>query len=80
MICADIEAVQIDTESVHSRAKIYASINEDKLTEYQQRVNQASVDLCLKNPSLLMGKKGDLMKMAQEKVHDDGYQYKKGKI
>ena len=26
-----------------------------------------------------MGKKGDLMRMAQDKVHDDGYVYKKGK-
>ena len=31
------------------------------------------------NPALLMGKKGDLMKLAREKVHDDGYVYKKGK-
>ena len=26
-----------------------------------------------------MVKKGDLMRMAQDKVHDDGYVYKKGK-
>ena len=31
------------------------------------------------NPALLIGKKGDLMKLAREKVHDDGYVYKKGK-
>lgn len=31
------------------------------------------------NPSLLLGKKGDLIKLAQEKVHEDGYKYKKGK-
>ena len=31
------------------------------------------------NPSLLLGKKGDLFKLAQEKVYQDGYQYKKGK-
>lgn len=65
-------------QNLHNRDKIYTS-REDKLTEYQKRVNQASIKLCLKNPSLLMGKKGDLMRMAQDKVHDDGYVYKKGK-
>ena len=73
-----MKAVEIDLDSIHNRAKIYTS-SDDKLTEYQKQVNQASIDLCAKNPALLMGKKGDLMKMAQEKVHSDGYNYKKGK-
>ena len=31
------------------------------------------------NPALLLGKKGELLKLAQEKVHQDGYQYKQEK-
>ena len=68
----------VDKESILDRAKIFTG-SEGKLTEYQKRMNQSSIDLCTQNPSLLIGKKGDLMKMAQEKVHADGYIYKKGK-
>ena len=68
--------VELDTESIHDKAKIYTKAN---LNDYQKRVNNASADLCMHNPSLLLGKKGDLFKLAQEKVYQDGYQYKKGK-
>jgi hypothetical protein len=73
-----MKAIEIDLDSIRNEARIYTS-EDDKLTEYQKKVNQASIDLCGKNPSLLLGKKGDLMKMAQDKVHSDGYNYKKGK-
>lgn len=66
----------LDTESIRDKAKIYTKAN---LSDYQKRVNDASADLCVRNPSLLLGKKGDLFKLAQEKVYQDGYQYKKGK-
>ena len=48
------------------------------LTEYQKRINDASYSLCQGNPSLLLGKKGDILDLARAKVHQDGYVYKKG--
>ena len=65
----------VDKESILDQAKIFTG-SEEKLTKYQKRMNQSSIDLYTQNPNLLMGKKGDLMKMAQEKVHADGYIYK----
>ena len=50
-----MKAIEIDLDSIRNEAKIYTS-NDDKLTEYQKKVNQVSIDLCGKNPSLL-GKK-----------------------
>ena len=49
------------------------------LTDYQQRINDASYSLCLANPALLLGKKGDIYDLARAKVHEDGYNYKKGR-
>ena len=68
--------MELDTESIRDKAKIYTKAN---LNDYQKHVNSASADLCVRNPALLLGKKGDLFKLAQEKVYQDGYQYKKGK-
>ena len=51
----------------------------DNITEYQKKVNRASITLCTKNPSLLFGRRGNLLCLAKSKVHDDGYNYKKGK-
>ena len=48
------------------------------LTDYQKRINDVSYSLCLGNPSLLLGKKGDILDLARAKVHEDGYIYKKG--
>ena len=47
-------------------------------TAYQKTVNAASFQMCKNDPSLLIRKKGDLLKLATQKVHDDGYCYKKG--
>ena len=49
--------------SFNEKAKIFTSCD-DRLNNYQKQVNAASAELCLKNPGLLMGKKGDLMKLA----------------
>ena len=50
-----------------------------KLTDYQKRINDASFSLCQGNPALLLGKKGDILELARAKVHQDGYNYKKGR-
>ena len=67
--------MELNTESIRDKAKIYTKAN---LNDYQKCVYSASADLCMRNPALLLGKK-DLFKLAQEKVYQDGYQYK-GKV
>ena len=58
-------------------SRIFGAEN-DKLSEYQKKVDDASYEICKQKPSLLFGKKGDIVTMAREKVHSDGYVYKKG--
>ena len=65
----------LDEETIRKKAIFF----EKNVTSYQKSVNDASVNLCLKNPSLLFIKRGDLLNMAKDKVHEDGYNYKKGK-
>ena len=67
--------VVMNEESIKQKATFY----EKSPTEFQTFVNQASIDLCMKNPSLLLGSKGVLLQLARDKVHEDGYTYKKGK-
>ena len=68
--------MDFNTEQIKQKAIFFGS---DKLTEYQKKVNLASIELCVKTPSFLLGKRGDLLMLAKDKVHEDGYQYKKGK-
>ena len=63
----------LNEETISQKAVFF-----EKSTSCQKCVNEASVNLCLKDPSLLM-KHGDLFSMAKDKVHEDGYNYKKGK-
>ena len=58
-------------------SRVFGAEN-DKLSEYQKKVNDASCEICKQKPSLLFGKKGDIVTMAREKVHSDVYVYKKG--
>lgn len=67
--------VEMDEDTIRKNAIFY----EKNVTDFQRRVNDASIELCLKNPSLLFLKRGNLLNMAKDKVHEDGYNYKKGK-
>lgn len=49
-----------------------------ELTKYQVRMNEVAQELCLTNPNLLSDR-NLLLQKAQERVHDQGYVYKKGK-
>lgn len=64
----------LDDEIIWDSSRIF---KREILTEYQKKCNEASFVLCREKPSLLFGKKGDLLEMAWEKVHNDGYVYKK---
>ena len=72
--------IEIDKEQIQKNAIFFGKGDEnDNITEYQKKVNLANIALCTKNPSLLFGRCGDLLCLAKSKVHEDGYNYKKGK-
>ena len=49
-------------------------------SDFDQKVNEASVYLSMKNPSLVRkGNRGELMEAARKKVVEDGYVFKKGR-
>lgn len=48
-----------------------------KLTPYHLKVNDAAKTLCLQNPNLL-NDRAKLLELSREKVHTEGYQYRKG--
>jgi len=61
-------------EYIIQHSKIYdRNPKSTQVTDYQRRINDASKELCLSNPSLLENRK------KQEKVDESGYAYKKGK-
>ena len=67
---------ELNEELIKKSSMIFQG--EQKLTDYQKRINDAGYSLCQGNPTLLLGKKGDLLELARAKVHEDGYNYKKG--
>lgn len=67
-------AVTIDKNVIKEQSIIYTK----NPNRYQKAVNDATYQLCLENPNLLLEKKGDLLEMARQRVHEDGYCYKKG--
>ena len=64
----------MDEREIREKAKIYTK---EPLKPYFKRINEAAGDICVRNPAILFGNKGDLLEMARKLVHDDGYQYKK---
>ena len=66
-------------EYIIQHSKIYGrNPKSTQVTDYQRRINDASKELCLSNPSLLENRKF-LLEKAREKVDELGYAYKKGK-
>lgn len=59
-----------------TQLKKKATFYEKNVTDYQKKVNDASIELCT---GLLLIKRGDLLKTVRDKVHTDVYSYKKGK-
>ena len=50
----------------------------EPLSSYHGRVNEASQAICLRRPSMLR-KRGELLILAKQQVHDSGYNYRKGR-
>ena len=55
-----------------------AAIFKSSLTDYRKRINEEAGKLALRSPSLLQNR-AELQRLSQEKVHEGGYAYKKGK-
>ena len=64
---------------IEEHATFFHKTETRQITEFQKRVNEAAKELCMKCPSRIKGKRGELLTMAREKVAKEGYQFKKGK-
>ena len=62
-----------EESEVREQAKIF---KKETLTPYQQAINQAAGDICIKTPALLT-QRGKLLEMARLHVDESGYHYKK---
>ncbi len=67
--------IEIDELTVQDKSTIFTK----NPTNYQKAINAASFQLCRANPSLLLQTKGKLLELAKQKIHEDGYCYKKGR-
>lgn len=76
MPCVGVSTSNV--EEIREKSHIFGK-NNDKanLTPYQLRINKACEELCVQSPQLLLDK-GERLKQARMKVHNDGYVYKKG--
>lgn len=59
-------------EYIRSKALIYGRNPSKKLTKYQEHVNRAAIELALNDPNVLASRQS-LLRLAQDKVRDDGY-------
>ena len=64
---------------ISEKAVIYGRNNPDKkLSKYQERVNEEAIVLASAQPNLVNSRQ-KLLQLAQDKVHQGGYIFKKGK-
>ena len=61
------------------KAKIYGCNPSKKVTNYQQEVNDAAVELVLNHPNLLLCRQ-KLLELPHNKVNEGGYHLKKGEL
>lgn len=74
-----IVTVEMDLEKIQKDSVIYMYKDaKNPISSYQRSINDASLKLCLDDPSLLK-ERGRLIALAREQVHNEGYQYKKKK-
>ena len=68
----------LSTEQIKEMATIYKKESKCPLSNFQQQMNEAAQQLCIKNPGLLHKRKL-LMEEARMKIMDEGFQFVKGK-
>ena len=74
---AQSELNETDKQEIAEQALIYKT-EKRELTEFEKKVNEAAVELCLKDTTLLRTH-GELLEKARKKVADDGYCFRKGR-
>ncbi len=68
----------MDEETIREKAKVYTNVKKRPLSSFQQAVNKAAGNICLKDP-IMLTKKGNLLTLARQQVYESGFQFKKGK-
>ena len=69
----------MDVNKIREESAIYKGLKHGCfLYEYRSKLNQASFEICMENPTLLKDK-GYVCELAKQKVDRDGYSYKKKK-
>ena len=63
----------IDEQVVKEKSIIFTK----HVSDYQKAINAASFELCMTTPSLLLGKKGDLLELARRRFMKMGMSMKK---
>ena len=61
--------VAVHESAIREQAKVF---KEESLTHYQQEINQAAGDICVKDLAMLT-QRGKLLKMVRVKVDEGGY-------
>ena len=61
-------------EEICEKAKIF---KKQPLKPYQLEVNKAACEICVKDPTMLLRPRDELMQQARQAVHDSGYEYAK---
>jgi hypothetical protein len=68
----------VNEDYIRKQAMIYGKNSARDLSRYEQRINEASIQLCLQSPNLLSDRTL-LLQEARRVVDEEGYNYKKGK-
>lgn len=74
---ADSELTESYKQQIAEQATIYKKTEKRELKEFEKKVNEAAVELCLRDATLLR-KRGELLEKARKRVAEDGYCFKKG--
>ena len=72
------QTINVDVDKIRKESQIYQLKADDKLYEYHKAINEACFAEAMKNPILLKNKL-ELQNLARQRLHDEGFQYKKGK-
>ena len=72
------ESTSANEERIREESKIYRKDDKRPLSDYQNAINSAAGDICVRDPTML-AKKGELLALAKEQVYESGFQFKKGK-
>ena len=72
--------IPVNIKRLREESKLFGkkATSDDGLSEWQIKMNEAALALCMGTPSLTLNR-GELLEKAREKVDNDGFNYKNGK-